>query len=118
MWLNTRAFGEIPDVTAVDIDRVLLADEFGGAATLFASEANYIQAGNAKHVPGHPRASAGMLHVREWMLQYGDAASAGHGGFQAAGLVTLDQVRQAFLSYVNGGEEWRQQFTWAKVRRG
>jgi hypothetical protein len=31
-------------------------------------------------------------------LQYGDEQPAGHGGFQVAVLVTLDQVRQAFLS--------------------
>jgi hypothetical protein len=116
MWLITEAFGEIPDVTAEDINRVLPADEFGCFAALFASQTKYMQTCNRGRTPLHTSATAGQLHVREWALQHGDEQSAAHGGFEAAGLVTLDHVRLAFLSFLAGGEDWRRQFTWAKVR--
>lgn len=44
-------FREIPDVTALDIDRILPAESFGGFTTLFASARNFIRAGKDRSDP-------------------------------------------------------------------
>jgi hypothetical protein len=113
MWLTTES-GDISDVTVEVINNLRPTGEFGTFAQLFASEANFIQAG--PETPG-PRRKAFLREHGScpWVLQcgYGD----GHPGqvFQVAGLVTWDQVRQAFLSFLAGGEEWRRQFIWGEL---
>jgi hypothetical protein len=113
MWLTTES-GDIPCVTAEDINSIRPKGELGSFAQLFASKWNFIQA--APEVPG-PRRKAFLLEhgSNPWVLQYGHGDEQPGQVFQAAGLVTWDQVRQAFLSFLAGGEHWRQQFTWAEL---
>src|ERR1041385_5804278 len=109
MWLNTEAFGEIPDVTALDVNRVVATDSFGVFVQLFDEAGGWVQAG--KLPPGPLRESFILKHGSEpWVLQYGHERSAPV--FQAVGLVTLAQVREAFQSFLAGDDEWRQQYTW------
>ena len=114
MWLNTEAFGEIADVTPLDLDRVLAIDSFGIFAQLFDEAGGWIQAGKAE--PGPLREAFISKHGSEpWRLQYGHERSAPV--FQAVGLVTLGQVREAFQSFLAGDDEWQQQSTWATLPR-
>ena len=46
MWLTTEELGDVPDVTAADIEQILPQDAFGKFAILSASEDSFIQAGN------------------------------------------------------------------------
>ena len=116
MWLTTEAFGKTTEVTAVDVERILATDEFGSFAQLFASEKNFIQAG--KDVPGLKQEAFLLKYGAEpWVLQYGYGDEETGRVFQAVGRLTLEQVRQAFLSFFAGGEDWRRQHTWVKHAR-
>jgi hypothetical protein len=113
MWLTTES-GDIPDVTGEDINNLRPTGELGTFAQLFASETKFIQAG--PDVPGQRRKAFLREHGSDpWVLQYGYGDEHPGQVFQAEGLVTWDQVRRAFLSFLAGGEEWRRQFTWAEV---
>jgi hypothetical protein len=46
-----------------------------------------------------------------WVLEYREDGRQ----FRAEGQVTLEQVRQAFQSYLAGGSEWRAGFTWGEM---
>jgi hypothetical protein len=113
MWLTTES-GTLPDVTAEGINNLRPIGELGNFAQLFASETNFIQA--APEVPGRKREAFLREHGSvPWLLQQGYGDEKPGQMFQAAGLFTWDQVRQAFLSFLAGGEEWRRQFTWAEL---
>jgi hypothetical protein len=112
MWLKTEAFAEIADVTNRDLDRVLATASFGAFVQLFDEACGWIQAGKA--LPGPLLDAFIAKHGSEpWVLQYGHEKSAPT--FQAVGHVTLGQVRQAFQSFLAGGDEWQRQHTWATV---
>jgi hypothetical protein len=114
MWLTTEEAGDVPEVTAEDIERILPDDAFGKFVILSASETSFIKAG-CDWRPGQWCQT--LLREDEadpWLLEYRDGESGRQ--YRAVGHVTLDQVRQAFLSYLSGGRAWREMFDWREVR--
>jgi hypothetical protein len=109
MRLTTEHLINVPVVTAAEIDHVLGDENFGTFAVLAADEDNFIQAGNDWQ--DGPEATAFFeAHASDpWVLEYRDGATGRL--FRAAGHVTLDEVREAFLSYLVAGNDWRL-FTW------
>jgi hypothetical protein len=111
MTLTTENLGDMPDVDATTLDDVLTSDGFGNFAVLSASEEAFIQAGNAWQ-PGEE--CAGFLRVHDsdpWVLEYRDCGRQ----FRAAGHVTLEQVRQAFRSFLAGDSQWRTGLVWGAL---
>jgi hypothetical protein len=109
--LTTEESGDMPDVVAAAMDGLLACDGFGKFAVLSASDEAFIQAGNDWQ-PGPECEEFMATHDSDpWVLEYRDGARQ----FQAAGRVTLDQVRQAFGSYLAGGPEWRSGFAWGEL---
>jgi hypothetical protein len=113
MWLRTES-GTIQDVTAEDIQRLLPGEDVGVFAQMFASPTEFIQAG--PEVPG-PRRNAFLREhgCAPWVLQHGYGQAHLRQMFQADGLVTFEQVRQAFLAFLADREGWRSEFTWVEV---
>ena len=114
MTLTTEEFGDVPDVSAADIDEILPADAFGKFVILAASEESFIQAGCDWRPTQECQAYLARHDSDPWLLEYRDGESGRQ--FRAAGHVTLDEVRRAFLSYLAGGGEWRQALQWEQVR--
>lgn len=113
MWLTTEEAGDTPDVTAADIERILPADGFGKFAILSASESSFIQAG-CDWQPGDECKAFMEAHDSDpWVLEYRDGESGLQ--YRAIGQVTLEQVRQVFLSYLAGSRAWREIFDWREV---
>jgi hypothetical protein len=113
MTLSTEDAGDISDVTGPDIDRVLSDDDFGSFAILFASESDFIQAGNDWQ-PGEACRQFQEQHDSDpWVLEYRDGAAGKQ--FRAAGPVPLDRVRGAFRSYLSGTADWRTGFDWHEL---
>ena len=111
MTLSTEDLDEIPNVDAATMDEVLAADGFGKFAILSASSHAFIQAGNDWQ-PSEECGSFMDEHDSDpWVLEYRE----GKRQYRAAGNVTLDQVREAFRSYLAGGSEWRGGFTWEEI---
>lgn len=113
MTLTTEEVGEILDVTAAEIERILGGDAFGKFAILFASEISFIQAGNDWQPGAECRQFLQQHDSDPWLLEYRDSSSGQQ--FRAAGQVTLVQVQQAFLSYLGGTGEWRTAFDWHEL---
>ena len=112
MILTTEELGDIPDVSAADIDQILSADSFGKFVILSASEASFIQAGSDWQPTPECQAFLAKHDSDPWLLEYRDEQSGRQ--FRAARHVTLDEVRRAFLSYLGGGG-WRRAFEWKQV---
>jgi hypothetical protein len=111
MTLITEDFGSVLDVDAATLDEVLRTDSFGKFATLDASAQEFIQAGNDWR-PGEECLAFMKSHGSDpWVLEY----RKGERQFQAVGYVTLEQVLQAFHSYLVGGQEWRASFAWSEI---
>ncbi|HEX4612728.1 MAG TPA: hypothetical protein VH092_31325 [Urbifossiella sp.] len=111
MKLTTDKLGEVPEVDAAVLDEVLASDGFGNFAALSASDEEFIQAGNEWQPGAECEAFLAAHGSDPWVLEYHE-----DGRFhRAAGHVTLDQVRQAFRSYLAGGSEWRIGFWWTEV---
>jgi hypothetical protein len=111
MTLITEDLGEVPNVDATAMDAVLESDGFGKFAILSASEEEFIQAGNDWR-PGEECKAFMTAHDSDpWVLEYRETGRQ----FRATGHVTLEQVRQAFRSYLHGGSEWRSEFTWGEL---
>jgi len=113
MILTTEEFGDLPDVDAASLDGVFTEDAFGKFAILSASETDFIQIGNAWKPDEETRAFLQAHHSDPWVLQYREGLQL----FEASGLVTLDQARQAFVSYLAGQSQWRNQFRWNPEER-
>jgi hypothetical protein len=113
MWLTTEETGDTAGVTAADIDRILSADGFGKFAVLSASESSFIQAGSDWQ-PGEECQAFLRGHGSDpWLLEYREGESGRQ--YRATGYVTLDQVRQAFQSYLSGSRAWREMFDWCEI---
>jgi hypothetical protein len=111
MTLTTEALGDTPDVNAATLDGLLTHDAFGKFAILNASAEQFIQAGNDWQ-PGAACAAFMATHDSDpWVLEYREDGRQ----FRAEGQVTLEQVRQAFQSYLVGGSNWRAGFTWGEM---
>ncbi|HVS35421.1 MAG TPA: hypothetical protein VMS17_07535 [Gemmataceae bacterium] len=113
MWLKTET-GAVADVTAEDLQRLVASEDVGVFAQLFASQTRFIQAG--MEVAG-PRRNAFLREqgCAPWVLQYGYGEAFPQQMFQAAEVVTFEQVRQVFLAFLAGDEAWRRQFTWGEL---
>jgi hypothetical protein len=70
-----------------------------------------MQAGN-EWEPGAVCAAFLRTHGSDpWVLEYRERGEQ----FRADGQVTLEQVRQAFQSYLAGGPEWRTALVWSEI---
>src|SRR5205823_6404387 len=100
--------GDIPDVTAANIDRILSNDGFGKFAILSASETSFIQAA-CDWSPSDDCKDFMQRHGSDpWLLEYRDNDSGRL--FRATGHLSLEQVREAFQTYLGCEREWRQRF--------
>lgn len=112
MTLTTEELGETPDVGVATLDEILAADGFGKFAILSASEREFIQAGSDWQPGAECRAFMGEHDSDPWVLEFRQ----GKKQYRAEGRVTLDQVRQAFRSYLGGGSDWRTGFVWSEIK--
>jgi hypothetical protein len=112
MTLTTEDLRDISNVDAATVDEALRSDGFGKFAILSVSEQEFIQAGNDWQPDEECRAFLQRYDSDPWLLEYRESDRR----FRAAGHVTLEQVRQAFRSYLARGSEWRLAFAWAEVR--
>ena len=111
MTLTTEELGETPDVDAATLAGVLATDAFGKFAVLSASEREFIQAGNDWQPDEACRAFMDTHDSDPWVLEYRQNDRQ----FRATGHVTLEQVIQAFRSYLDGEAEWQSAFAWREV---
>jgi hypothetical protein len=111
MTLTTEDLGNLADVDAAAMEEVLASDGFGKFAILSASEEAFIQAGNDWQPDEACRAFLQAHGSDPWVPEYRE----GGRQYQAAGRVTLEQVRQAFRSYLAGGPEWRNGLVWGEL---
>jgi hypothetical protein len=114
MLLTTEDLGDLPNVTAADIDRILPTDSFGKFAILSQAETIFIQAGNDWQVGPECAAFLKQHNSDPWVLEYRDGKSGKQ--YQAKGRLTLDQVRLAFLSYLAGGNDWLKAHAWEELQ--
>jgi hypothetical protein len=114
VWLTTES-GTVTDVKAADIENLPSSHKVGRILQLFASDANLVQA-SPEISGGRCEAFLKKHGCLPWVLQYGNGDEHPGKMFQATTLVTFDQVRQVFLSFLAGSDEWRQQFTWVEAR--
>jgi hypothetical protein len=111
MTLITEDLGDALEVDAATLDEALLSEGFGKFAILSASAHEFIQAGNDWQ-PGEESSAFLQSHGSDpWALEYRE----GERQFRADGKVTLEQIRQAFHSYLVGGQEWRSKFAWSEI---
>jgi hypothetical protein len=113
MWLRTEELGDIPDVTAADIDEILPSDAFGKFLILSASEDTFIQAGSDWQPTPECAAFLRERKSDPWVLEYRDGTTGRQ--YAATRYVTLDEVRNAFVSYLAGDEAWRSMFSWKEL---
>jgi hypothetical protein len=112
MTLTTEDMGDMPEIDATAMDELLASDGFGKFAVLSASDEAFIQAGNDWQPGAACEAFMDDHDSDPWVLEYRE----GGRQFQADGHVSLDQVRQAFRSYLAGGSEWRTGFQWGELK--
>lgn len=114
MLLIGDSFPDVQDATLEDLHRV-----FSAAVTL-----NYsclvLDESEDKFLLGYiepdPDEKFRRLHDSEpWGLQYRDPASGKT--FCHPDFLTLEQMGEAFVSYLTGGVDW-QNFVWVEVRPG
>ena len=111
MMLTTEELSDVPDVNAATLDEMLASEAFGKFAILSASDEEFIQVGN-EWEPGVTCAAFMQTHGSDpWVLEYRERGQQ----FRADGQVTLEQVRQAFQSYLVGGSEWRTALAWSEL---
>ncbi len=112
MTLTTEDLGDVGEMDAAALDELLASDAFGKFAILSGSDEEFIQAGNAWE-PGAACAAFLQTHGSDpWVLEYREGGQQ----FRAEGQVTLEQVRQAFQSYLTGESQWRTGFAWEQAR--
>src|SRR5690348_13699540 len=101
MTLTTEELGDVPDVDAMTLDEVIQSDSFGKFAVLCMSDDEFIQAGNDWQPTDTCQAFLEKHESDPWVLEFREAGQQ----YVATGNVTLEQVRQAFQSYLAGGPE-------------
>jgi hypothetical protein len=100
MRLTTEEMGNLPEADAATLDEVLGYDAFGKFAILSKSDEEFIQTGCDWRPDKATEAFLAATGSDPWVLEYRE-------GGRVEGHVTLEQVRQAFQSYLAGGQEWR-----------
>lgn len=108
MTLTTDELHAFPDVDVATLDRVLEADAFGEFAILAVAQEEYIQAANDWNASDECAKFDQANGSEPWLLEYREGGQ----HYRASGHVTLEQVRQAFRSYLLGDGAWRSEFTW------
>jgi hypothetical protein len=111
MTLATEELGETPDVNAATMDEILSSDAFGKFAILSRSKREFIQAGNDWQPDKKTTAFLEKHDSDPWVLEY----HKGKKHFRAEGHVTLDRLRAAFRSYLEGGSVWQTGFVWNEI---
>ncbi|MBY0455811.1 MAG: hypothetical protein K2V38_00580 [Gemmataceae bacterium] len=111
MTLTTEELGDTPDVDAVTLDEILQTDAFGAFAILSKTDGEFIQTGNDWQPSEECRDFLQRHDSDPWVLEYRESDQQ----FRAAGPLTLDQVRQAFRSYLVGDTGWRLGFQWIEI---
>lgn len=107
MRLSSEKLGDLINVAAADVERVFYDNSFGQFVILSISEESFIQAAS-------DATSFDRQHDYDpWVLEYRDGSTAKQ--FRARGDLSIEQVRQAFLSYLRGGDEWHRDFAWAEL---
>src|SRR5215467_4380608 len=102
MWLTTEEMGDVRDVDAATLDEVLGCDAFGKFAILNKSNEEFIQTACDWRPDKATEAFLAATGSDPWVLEYRE----GGRQFSVEGHVTLEQVRQAFQSYLAGGSEF------------
>jgi hypothetical protein len=114
MKLTTEELPEIESANEADIRRILAEDVFGKFAILSASETAFIQAACVWD-PGKECAKfMEETGSDPFILEYRDAKTGRL--FAATTQLTLDQITQVFLEYLQGDESWQSRFTWKRVK--
>ena len=124
MKFSTQNLPDVEHVSAADIERAFEQNEFGKYAHLSVSEDVFLQAGSR----GRPSACRGSCDeplVAElagfieqtgsepWILEHIDGVA--RKVHQVKRNLTFDQVRAAFLEYLNSGGHWRQGHEWVEL---
>jgi len=106
MRLSSEKLGELTNVTAADLERVLADNLFAQFVILFDSEGSFIQAA--------PKgASSDRPETEPWGVEYRDRTS----GKQYQSRADSPLVRRALLSYLRGETEWHGMFAWEDLQR-
>ncbi len=112
-WLTTEEQGDVNDVTEPVLRRILDEDAFGKFAILSRSAKEFMQAA-CEWDPSPECAAFLEQHGSDpWVLEYRDPATRKQ--FRAEGQLTLGQVRDAFIAYLNNETTWHARFSWVPV---
>jgi hypothetical protein len=112
MLLSAEEIDDVPNVDAAKLDEVLGSDAFGKFAILNKSDGEFIQAACDWRPDEETKAFLATTGSDPWVLEYRENGRQ-HG---VEGHVTLEQVLQAFQSYLAGGSEWRTAFAWRALK--
>jgi len=125
MWLTSQNLPEIEKVTVADLDRAFDGCAFGKFVHLWFSDDCFIQAGSrgtpSRCVPPDaPEVKEHWAFIRRWgsepwTLERIDSANRREGQ-QAEEWLTLEQVKRAFVGFLQGDPNWDRQLTWICLR--
>jgi len=111
MRFTTEEGDEIREITAKQLRQVLSDDAFGKYALLEANLHDFIQAG-CDWQPGEEVRRYIAEHDSDpWLLE----ARGGGAQFRVTRHVTLNEVIEAFTSYLERGTAWQTNFEWALI---
>ncbi len=113
MRLITEELSEIDEVTAAQVEQVLEEDAFGKFVRLAASDEVFIQAACVWEPGVESERFLQETDSDPFRLEYRDGDTGRL--FAVDGNVTLAQITQAFIEYLNGQTGWRDRFTWSEV---
>lgn len=112
MDLTTEELGEFTNVETDDLVRILDEDAFGGFVILSRAEEEFLQAGNNWSPDDECATFLERYDSDPWVLEYREPSGK---QYQTCRNVTLAEVKEAFLSYLRGGTEWRDRFEWSEI---
>lgn len=113
MNLTTEELGEFPDITVEEVKQILEEESFGKFAVLSASEEAFIQTACDWSPSKACAAFVKRYGSDPWILEYRDAVSRQQ--FRTTGQLTLNQVKQAFVAYLQGGSQWQSAHHWVEI---
>jgi hypothetical protein len=113
MWLTTEEQGELPDITIESLNQTIEDESFGKFAVLSASDEAFIQTASDWSPSKECAAFLKRYGSDPWILEYRDSTS--HQQFRAIGHLTLNQVQQAFASYLRGDNTWQSDHEWIEI---
>jgi hypothetical protein len=113
MNLTCEDLEPIDGVNGEQLIEILSSEVFGKYAILAESESTFIQAASDWQPTDECRDFLKANDSDPWILEYRDGDADAH--YRAAVYVTLDEVIDAFQSYLRGDEKWRTDFNWECV---